>query len=101
MCVQIEHRKGLEYIEGIDLELTKAMPGLLPSERGLVLCQQTGAFFTEDTRKHCGGSGQCPKCVQLDSKKHRLEECVFVQNIRDAVMPSRPLWPGGPLCRIH
>ncbi len=96
VCVQIDHRKGLEYIEGIDLQLTKAMPGLLPSERGLVLCQQTGAFFTEDTRKHCGGSGQCPKCVQLDSKKHRLEECVFVQPIRDAFPSLMARWPTLP-----
>ena len=92
VCVQVDHRKGLEYIEGIDLQLTKAMPGLLPSEKGLVLCQQTGAFFTEDTRKHCGGSGQCPKCEQLDSRQHRLEECVFVQPLRDAFPTLMAEW---------
>ena len=27
VCVQIDHRKGLENVEGIDLQLTKAMPG--------------------------------------------------------------------------
>ena len=96
VCVQIDHRKGLENVEGIDLQLTKAMPGLLPSEKGLVLCQQTGAFFTEDTRKHCGGSGQCPKCDQPDSKQHRLENCEFVRHVREAFPSLMTRWPTLP-----
>ena len=96
VCVQIDHRKSLENVEGIDLQLTKAMPGLLPSEKGLVLCQQTGAFFTEDARKHCGGSGQCPKCDQPDSKQHRLENCEFVRHVREAFPSLMTRWPTLP-----
>ena len=92
VCEQIDHRKGLEAIEGINLTLTKSMPGLHPSEKGLVLCQQTGAFFTEDTRRHCGGTGQCPKCHQPDSRKHRLEECPQVLHVRNAFPSLMAQW---------
>ena len=62
----------------------------------MILCQQTGAFFTEDTRKHCGASGQCPKCGQIDSKQHRLEDCEFAQSIRDAFPSLMARWPTLP-----
>ena len=92
VCEQIHHRKGLEAIEGIDLTLTKSMPGLHPSEKGLVICQQTGAFFTEDTRRHCGGTGQCPKCHQPDSRNHRLEDCPQVLHVRNAFPSLLAQW---------
>lgn len=92
VCTQVNHRKGLENLESIDLQITKSMPTLLLSERGLVLCQQTGAFFTEDTRKHCGGTGICPKCGQQDSRKHRLEECPFCDPVRAAFPGLMAKW---------
>ena len=74
VCTQVNHRKGLESLESIDLQLTKGMPTLLLSERGLVLCQQTGALRW------------------LWSVSSRLEETYDLRNVpfvNLCVLPSR------------
>ena len=48
---KVKHRKGEEQLDTISLEFTRPCLSFTPSERGLVLTQQTGAFFTEDYRK--------------------------------------------------
>lgn len=74
VCTQVNHRKGLESLESIDLQLTKSMPTLLLSERGLVPCQQTGALRW------------------LWSVSSRLEETYDLRNVpvvNLCVLPSR------------
>ena len=82
VCAQISHRKGLTDIDNIDLVVSKDLSSLRKEEKGLVLHQQVGSFYTEDYRKHCGGITNCPLCGLPDSRAHRLEDCRYVDHVR-------------------
>ena len=85
---KVKRRKGLEQLETISLEFTRPCSSLTSGERGLVLAQQTGAFFIEDYRKHIPGSSvKCPKCSLPDSREHRLDHCVATAPLRN-VFPA-------------
>ena len=67
----------------ICLDFSRPCLSFTSSECGLVLTQQTGAFFTEDYRKHIPGSSvKCPKCELPDSREHRLDDCVATAPLR-------------------
>ena len=90
---KVKHRKGLEQLDTISLEFTRTCLSFTPSERGLVLTQQTGAFFTEDYRKHIPGSSvKCPKCGLPDSREHRLDHCVATNPLRNVFPALFCLW---------
>ena len=76
----------------IDLVITKDLSSLRKEEKGLVLHQQVGAFFTKDYRRHCGGITNCPMCGMQDSRVHRLDECQSVVHIRRFFPNLISLW---------
>ena len=82
VCSQVCHRKGLTDLGSVDLIITKDLSSLRKEEKGMVLTQQVGSFFTEDYRRHCGGITNCPMCGMPDSRAHRLEQCQSVEHIR-------------------
>ena len=80
---RVTHRKGLESLASLELDFCRVGPGFRPNEQGLLLNQQSGAFFTEDYRKHIPGSStRCPFCGQPDSRAHRLESCPHTDHLR-------------------
>ena len=64
------------------ISVTKDLSSLRKEEKKLVLHQQIGSFYTEDYRKYCGGTTNCPRCGLPDSRRHRLEECQGSEHLR-------------------
>lgn len=82
------HRKGFESLTTLDLDFCRPGPALKPNEKGLLLNQQVGAFFTEDYHAHIPGSNvNCPLCGNPDSRAHRLEHCVHTELFRQSFVP--------------
>ncbi len=92
VCSKVCHRPGLTDLCSIDLVITKDLSSLRKEEKGMVLNQQVGSFFTEDYRRHCGGITDCPMCGMLDSRAHRLEQCQSVGHIRRLFPNLMSLW---------
>ena len=92
VCTQVCHRKGLTDLATVDLVVTKDLSSLRKEEKGMVLNQQVGSFFTEDYRHHCGGVTNCPLCGMQDSRAHRLEQCLSVAHIRQLFPDLMATW---------
>ena len=74
---QVRHRKYLTELPNICVPLSRAFQHLLPSEKGLLLQQQVGAFFPRECVKHADPQAQaCRFCGLPDTRMHRLRHCV-------------------------
>ena len=90
---RVTHRKGMENLASLELDFCRPGPGFRPNEQGLLLNQQSGAFFTEDFRKHIPGSSICcPLCGQADSRAHRLELCPHTSRLRQVYSALFRAW---------
>ena len=109
---RVTHRKGLEHLTSLELDFCRVGPGFRPNEQGLLLNQQSGAFFTEDYRKHIPGSStRCPLCGQADSRAHRLESCPHTDGLRqiysslfqswDSLAPHENILGGLRRSKVH
>ena len=89
MMKQIQHRKFVDMLD-CDLAIqTKVFDSLCSQQQGLFLTYCSGKHITGDfLSKFAGGDELCPFCQQVDSRWHRIHECVELHDLRQPFLPT-------------
>lgn len=86
----MQERKDFAGLGKVDGELSRNSTVNTGEERGILRSVQNGTFYTRDKQIHTGKipSVHCPFCNCNDSLQHRIWECEFFSDLREAIPPQ-------------